>query len=54
MELKIKAKLGQVAGVEEVIKSIREIEKEYSCNCTLLEIEINCHLEAYQSLQEKK
>lgn len=29
-----------IEGAKEVISAIREIEKEYSCNCTLLEIKI--------------
>lgn len=41
MELKINAKLGQISEIEEIVKVIRTIEKEYSCNCTLLELEID-------------
>lgn len=26
--------------LKEVVKNIREIEKEYNCHCTLLEVEI--------------
>jgi hypothetical protein len=40
MELIIKAKLINVLDIEKLVKQIRETEKEYSCNCTLLEIEI--------------
>lgn len=39
MELRIKIRIGQLSDLEGIIKRIREIEKEYSCNCTLLEIE---------------
>jgi len=40
MDLKIKTKLAENAEIEEFVKKIQEIAKEYSCNCTLLEIEI--------------
>ncbi len=41
MELKIKTKIGENSEIKEIIKLIQEIEKEYSCHCTLLEIEKN-------------
>lgn len=41
MELKIKTKLAVNSEIEEFVKKIKEIEEEYSCNCTLLEIEID-------------
>jgi len=40
MELKVKIKLSNVTELKETIIKINEIEKEYSCNCTLLETEI--------------
>jgi hypothetical protein len=40
MELKIKAKLSNISDVEKLMEKIRAIEKEHSCNCTLVEIEI--------------
>ena len=40
MELRIKAKLPLVSDIKEVVAFIKLIEKEYSCNCTLLELEI--------------
>lgn len=39
MELKIKIKIGPPSEIKKLIELIKEIEKEYSCNCTLLEIE---------------
>lgn len=39
MELKIKAKINNFKELERVIKIIKEIEKEHSCNCTLLEVD---------------
>lgn len=41
MELRIKINKAVFSEIEEVIKKIKEIEKEHSCNCTLLEIETN-------------
>ena len=41
MELRVTVKLGHLSEVKEAIKTIKEIEKEYSCNCTLLEIRID-------------
>lgn len=44
MEIKIKVKINEINEIneiKEVVKLVREIEKEYSCNCTLLEIETN-------------
>lgn len=41
MELRIKAKLSEIAHIKDVVKIIKEIEKEHSCNCTLLELEID-------------
>jgi len=41
VELRIKIKLGEPFQIEEIIKMIKRIEKEYSCNCTLLEVEID-------------
>ncbi len=38
MEIKISLK-GNYIKLEEVVKKIKKIEKEYSCNCTLLEVE---------------
>ena len=40
MEIKIKVQLGNPADINEFIEFIRKIEQEYSCNCTLVEIEI--------------
>ncbi|WHH58279.1 hypothetical protein [Petroclostridium sp. X23] len=40
MELKVKLRLRTGEDMEELIKMIEKIEKEHSCNCTLLEIEI--------------
>lgn len=39
MELKIKTKVAENCEIEEIIKLVQKIEKEYSCDCTLLEIE---------------
>lgn len=41
MELKIKVKSVAFCEVEKIITIVREIEKEHSCHCTLLEIEAN-------------
>ena len=41
MEIKLKVKINESYEIEEIIKKIKEIEKEYSCICTLLEIETN-------------
>ena len=41
MELKVKLKLGQVSDLEQAVKTIQKAEKEYNCNCTLLEVEIS-------------
>jgi len=41
VELKIKVKIGAPSEIKELIDLIKQIEKEYSCNCTLLEVEIN-------------
>jgi len=41
MELRISAKMGHLCEVEEAVELIKKIEKEYSCNCTLLEIRID-------------
>lgn len=41
MELKIKVVLNEIKEIQEVIQLVKDKEKEYSCNCTLLEIEIN-------------
>lgn len=41
MKLQIKATTSEKVRIEEVVKKIRAIEKEYSCNCTLLEISEN-------------
>lgn len=41
MEIKIKVKINEVSDIREIVDLVREIEKEYSCNCTLLEIEKN-------------
>ena len=40
MEIKIKVRVATTAEMEEIIKRIKTIEKEYSCTCTLLEVEI--------------
>ena len=40
-ELKIKIKTTSLSDLRYVIKEIKEMEKEYSCHCTLLEIEAN-------------
>lgn len=40
MELRVKAHLGNASLLEGLVEEIREIEKEHSCNCTLLEVEI--------------
>ncbi len=39
-EVKIKVKLANASELKTMFKVIKEAEKEYSCNCTLLEIEI--------------
>lgn len=39
MELKIKVHLECITEISAIIEEIRKIEKEYSCHCTLLEIE---------------
>ncbi len=39
MEIKIKIKDTNILELEDLIKKVKVIEKEYSCNCTLLEIE---------------
>jgi len=39
VEIKVKVKIGEISEINDVVKQIREIEKEYSCICTLLEIE---------------
>lgn len=38
VEIRVCAKVGRILEIEEVVKKIREIEKEYNCHCTLLEI----------------
>lgn len=40
IEIKIKVKTDAVNNIKEIVNLIREIEKEYSCCCTLLEIEV--------------
>jgi uncharacterized alkaline shock family protein YloU len=39
MEIRVKAQVTYPHQIKEVVEIIREIEKEYSCNCTLLEVE---------------
>ncbi len=39
MEIRVKAKVAFIKDIEKVVKTIRTIEKEHSCNCTLLEVE---------------
>lgn len=41
MEIRIKIKVNEPKEIEEVIKKVKEIEKEHSCSCTLLEVEVN-------------
>lgn len=48
MELKVKITITRSSSSEwqskiisDLVKVIQEIEKEYSCNCTLLEVEID-------------
>ena len=41
MDIKIKTKLAENSEIEGFVKKIQEIAEEYSCNCTLLEIEID-------------
>lgn len=41
MELRIKVKVNEPSEIKEIIEIVKKIEKEYSCNCTLLEIESN-------------
>lgn len=42
MELKVKIKIPQACTdeLQELIEKIEELEKEHSCHCTLLEVEI--------------
>lgn len=40
MEIKIKTSLNDQNQLENFIKEIKKIEKEYNCNCTLLDIEV--------------
>lgn len=40
MELKIKANLNSICEINELLKAVKTIEKEYSCNCILVEVEI--------------
>ena len=39
MEFKVKTKFSRPKDITQMIEEIKEIEKEYNCNCTLLEIE---------------
>lgn len=39
MEIRVKAKVAFIKDIEKVVKTIRTIEKEHNCNCTLLEVE---------------
>ncbi|WP_281372263.1 MULTISPECIES: hypothetical protein [Sedimentibacter] len=39
IEIRIKAKLSTAEELKDFVRTIRDIEKEHSCNCTLLEIE---------------
>lgn len=39
MEIRVKAQVIYPHQIKEVVEIIREIEKEHSCNCTLLEVE---------------
>lgn len=41
MELKIKVRLSSPIEIATMVENIRTIEKEYSCNCTLLEIVVD-------------
>jgi hypothetical protein len=41
MELQIKAKVSSIEELKKLIQSIRTIEKEHSCNCTLVDVEID-------------
>jgi len=38
--LKIKIKLKEFEQIQKIVKSVKEIEKEHSCHCTLIDIEI--------------
>lgn len=40
MEIKIKIKLPALEDFKKAISIIKEVEKEHSCNCTLLDVEI--------------
>lgn len=40
MELRIKVSVNTTAELEEVVQKIKGIEKEYNCNCTLLDVTI--------------
>ncbi len=40
LEFKVKVKIANIFDLDKTIEKINEIEKEYRCNCTLLEIEI--------------
>lgn len=40
MEVQIKKSVNTIEGLKELIKSIRELEKEYNCHCTLLDVTI--------------
>ncbi len=39
MEIRVKAQVTSFAEITKAVETIRKIEKEHSCNCTLLEVE---------------
>lgn len=53
MEIKIKIKIWEPCQIKEVIELIKKIEKEYSCNCTLLEMDID-FLTTFHDCQSQK
>jgi len=40
MELKIRTKIGSIKGLKAIVETIKQIEKEYNCDCTLLDVEV--------------
>lgn len=40
INISIKIKPCTLSEVREILETIRKIEKEHSCNCTLLEVEV--------------
>ncbi|GEM_PF-2561869 len=40
METRVKAQVTSFAEINKAVETIRKIEKEHSCNCTLFEVEL--------------